>query len=366
MSRRYELGMTLTYASSWGVADAVREFFQNALDEEKANPDNKMSFNYYRENQLLTIGNKNSKLLLSSLLMGYTSKTGNKDLIGEHGEGYKVATVVLMRNGVTVRIYNNEKNEVWESKVVKSRRYNTEIVVFDIKKEILNRKENLVVELDGITEDMYADIVETNLHLQDDIGEYRESEYGKVLLDKRFSGKLFVEGLFICNNGNIQYGYDFKANLVKLDRDRGLIDTFDTRFAIAKIFRALKDKDFLIENMDSPDLMYIKLYLGTADDFAQDVSDGLYKKFVEENGEDSIPVSDHNVYNQYAHMGMKPVLVKPQVEAVINYKPRAYTFGKGMSDRDRKFEEWLARNKTYLSNGAVDEIRELWYDTEGE
>lgn len=39
--RRYELGMALTYAKGWGVSDAVREFFQNALDEQKENPENK-------------------------------------------------------------------------------------------------------------------------------------------------------------------------------------------------------------------------------------------------------------------------------------------------------------------------------------
>ena len=35
--RRFELGMTLDYASDWGITDAVREFFQNAMDEEKMN-----------------------------------------------------------------------------------------------------------------------------------------------------------------------------------------------------------------------------------------------------------------------------------------------------------------------------------------
>src|SRR5699024_5835234 len=144
---------------------------------------------------------------------------------GEHGEGYKVATVVLLRNGVTVRIYNNESNEVWESRVVKSKRYDSDIVCFDIKKEFFNKKDNLVIELSGITPEMYQDIVKKNLWLQEDLGDVKEGEYGTVLLDDRYSGDIFVEGLFVCHKETIKWGYNLKANLVTLDRDRGLVDS---------------------------------------------------------------------------------------------------------------------------------------------
>lgn len=39
--RRFELGMSLDYVSNWTLVDAVREIFQNSLDEEIQNPDNK-------------------------------------------------------------------------------------------------------------------------------------------------------------------------------------------------------------------------------------------------------------------------------------------------------------------------------------
>lgn len=85
--RRFELGMSLDYASSWGVAEGVREFFQNALDEEKENPENKMSFFYNVEEGTISISNAKSKLTPKSLLMGSSTKRGNANLIGEHGEG---------------------------------------------------------------------------------------------------------------------------------------------------------------------------------------------------------------------------------------------------------------------------------------
>src|SRR5699024_4879916 len=156
----------------------------------------------------ISISNAKSKLTPKSLLMGSSTKRGNANLIGEHGEGYKVATVVLLRNGVTVRIYNNESNEVWESRIVRSKRYESDIVCFDIRKEIFNKKDNLVVELSGITPEMYEDIVKKNLWLQNSVGEERRGDYGSVLLDKRYSGDLFVEGLFVCHNPNIRWGYN--------------------------------------------------------------------------------------------------------------------------------------------------------------
>ena len=77
---RFELGMSVNYAKAWNVEDAVREFFQNAIDEEKENPENKMSFNYDKENQILTIGNKKSVLTPKTLLLGVSSKEGKSDL----------------------------------------------------------------------------------------------------------------------------------------------------------------------------------------------------------------------------------------------------------------------------------------------
>ena len=104
--RRYELGMSLDYCSDWGVPDAVREFFQTALDEQTANPENKMSFEY-KDNKLY-IGNRLSKLNAESLLLGVSSKRGNDNLIGtgfhisHHMYGDFVLLLCLRQRGVPV------------------------------------------------------------------------------------------------------------------------------------------------------------------------------------------------------------------------------------------------------------------------
>lgn len=188
----------------WGVSDAVREFFQNALDEQKENPENKMYWEYNQETKTLIIANKHSKLSPASLLMGSSSKEGKNELIGEHGEGYKVATIVLLREGKTVKIYNNTVNEVWTSRVVRSRRYGADIGCFDISKDFFNKEYDLVVKIEGITEDDWAKIVDSNLHLQDNIGETISADDATILLEDKYSGKIYVEGLYVCTKSFLQ------------------------------------------------------------------------------------------------------------------------------------------------------------------
>lgn len=357
--RRFELGMNINYAKDWTVVDAVREFYQNAFDEERENPENTMDFNYDESTQIITVSNKKSKLTPKTLLLGESSKRGKSGLIGQHGEGYKVATVVLMRNGITVKIYNNENKEVWTSNIVKSRRYDAEIVVYDIEKKIFNKDSNLVIELIGITPKMYKNIVKSNLHLQNNIGETKEGGKGRVLLDPKYSGCIFVEGLYVCHKDLIKWGYDFSADVVSLDRDRGLVDTINIKFVIAKLVMSLNDNEFIAKNIDNPDIQYINVYIYGGSGF--DLSERVYNDFVEKYGRDAIPVSSDGEYNLRASMGMKPVMVSSNIKDIIDYNDRVYEpILTSKTSTDDKFEEWLKESEEYLPSRLYLDIIKLW------
>lgn len=355
---RFELGMTLNYAGAWGITEAVREFFQNAIDEEHANPENKMYFGW--KDDVLTIANKRSSLPLSSLLLGSTSKEGDDNLIGKHGEGYKVATVVLERNGIHVKIYNNEAKEVWTSRIIKSRKYGTDIVGFDVEKKPFKKDYDLVIELEGITEEMYNSIVESNLHLQEDIGEVLTGEFGRVLLDEKYKGKIFVEGLYVCTKDYLGYGYDFKASLIKLDRDRALIDSFDLMYAIAKLVVSTKNIDFIRKNIKKADFNYISAYLSKYDDFDKKLSDAIYEDFVAEYGDLAYPVSTSDEYNSLKEMGANPVMVDSKIKDAIDLVQRDYHIPEFSSEVDKKFSKWLTEAHKWLSDYLYEEIINLW------
>lgn len=351
--RRYELGMSLDYCQDWGVTEAVREIFQNALDEETVNPENKMYFEY-KDNKLY-IGNKLSKLDAQTLLLGVSSKRDNENLIGTHGEGYKVATIVLARNNVSVTIYNNER-EVWHSRVIRSRRYNTDICVFDIEKKIFKQENNLLFVLDGITEEMYLGIVEKNLNLQKDIGETRTSEYGRVLLDNRFKGKIFVSGLYVCTREQFELGYDFKPNMVKLDRDRGLIDSFDLNFATSKLLAGVDDADFLFEIVETHDAQFLSTYMfGGA---KNELGLKLYDDYSDRYGDDFIPVITTSQYNEVREAGGNAVLVSNSIATIL--KPFTKEHEKNITDLDSRYKIWRSSVAVYLTSDKLKEIDELW------
>lgn len=326
--KRFDLGMSINYCPTWGVVESVREFFQNAHDEEIVNPENKMYFGYDKDSKTLRIGNKNGRLTTNTLLLGQSSKRDSSETIGQHGEGYKVATVVLLRNGKTVKVYNRADKEVWTAKTVKSRRYQADVVVFDIEKVSIFKSvpdHDLIFEISGIDEDEYNAIVDSNLFLQDlrEGEDYITSNPGyplttrmcKVLTDEKHAGKLFVGGLYVTTSKYAKYGYDFAPGLVKLDRDRGFIDGIDLQFLTAKVISATGDTELINESKNFWDGSYFKYYLSSYKSVFDNSSyaemfDKSYQEFLDENGEDAIPVQTTDDFNRLSRSGFNPVLVE--------------------------------------------------------
>lgn len=326
--KRFDLGMSINYCPTWGVVESVREFFQNAHDEEIVNPENKMYFGYDKDSKTLRIGNKNGRLTTNTLLLGQSSKRDSSETIGQHGEGYKVATVVLLRNGKTVKVCNRADKEVWTAKTVKSRRYQADVVVFDIEKVSIFKSvpdHDLIFEISGIDEDEYNAIVDSNLFLQDlrEGEDYITSNPGyplttrmcKVLTDEKHAGKLFVGGLYVTTSKYAKYGYDFAPGLVKLDRDRGFIDGIDLQFLTAKVISATGDTELINEAKNFWDGSYFKYYLSNYKSVFDNSSyaemfDKSYQEFLDENGEDAIPVQTTDDFNRLSRNGFNPVLVE--------------------------------------------------------
>ena len=137
---KIELTIAPNYVPNWTLVDAIRELFQNALDQQKQNNENEASWNYDDDTGVLTISNATSKLTAASLLLGQTTKADDKSTIGQFGEGYKIATLVLLREGQNVVFYNYGAREIWRPRFVKSRRFGTDILTFFIEKKAVWEK----------------------------------------------------------------------------------------------------------------------------------------------------------------------------------------------------------------------------------
>lgn len=326
--KRFDLGMSLSYCPDWGVVESVREFFQNARDAEVVNPENKMYFGYDNDTQTLYIGNKDGNLTTNTLLLGMSNKRTNEDTIGKHGEGYKVATVVLTRLGKKVSIYNRKARETWRAKVIHSRRYQADVVVYDIEKDFIFKKlpnVDLVFEVQGITEDEYNNIVKSNLYLQDiSEADYVKSTKGRVLTNKEQSGRLYVGGLFVTTSRRAKLGYDFEPSQVQLDRDRGFIDNLDLQFLCGKTLSETKNEKLIASAKDEWDGEYIRLFASRVRDDVKNICEAEYTQFKKEHGETAIPVTSTERFNKLKANGYNAVMVTDNKNYYIKNAP-SYT-----------------------------------------
>lgn len=315
---RYELSLSTSYVPAWGVAEGVRELIQNAIDEETLNPEHKMEVSY--EGDTLYISNRGASLDIRTLLFGTSSKQSDNRMIGKHGEGYKVALLVLLRSGLDVTIYNLSDNTIWRPKLIKSKKYKGETVlvvdtqIADLMQQLKMQRDNasLYFKIERVTEEDYAQIMTNTLQLQ---GEYEhiDSGVGEVLIEEQHKGKIFVKGLYIFEHEKLAYGYNFRPEDVQLDRDRKLIGDYNLIWACSRVLaRVHMDdaRDFIINATHLYEGEYIDYYLQyERADNIRNLADEMSDEFFAKHGSKAIAVDNQNDFNKYLAKGLKPIMV---------------------------------------------------------
>lgn len=311
---KIELTLAPNYVPTWALVDAIRELFQNALDQQKQNNENEASWNYDDVTGVLTIGNATSKLTAASLLLGQTTKADDKSTIGQFGEGYKIATLVLLREGKNVVFYNYGAREIWRPRFVKSRRFGTDILTFFIEKKAVWEKvpsADLVIAIDGISADEYYDqIVPSNLHLRSDFEVIEETDFGDII---NLPGKVFVNGLYVCDYEPYTYGYNFKPEHIRLDRDRKMVSDFDLRWMASNMWSTCKDTDKVLEMIaeDKADVAFLDSV-----SYTSSWRDLAAEKFKSVYGPEAIPVTSQEEMDSVP-AGYKGIVVSHSYSALI-------------------------------------------------
>lgn len=216
-SRTYELPIARSYVRHWGMAEAVREIIQNAIDSESP-------FEYEFAGDALTVRSRFATLPASTLLLGATSKADAVDKIGSFGEGYKIALLVLTRAGYQVRVLNGDR--VWTPSFQHSRQFDAEVLCIE-DTAAPAKTEGIAFEVSGLSPDDVAQVRESCLHMQSDLGEVMSTSYGRILRAR--PGRLYVGGLFVCKT-ELKFGYDIKPEHLALERDRQTVSNFDLQW----------------------------------------------------------------------------------------------------------------------------------------
>ncbi len=288
--KRIELTISTDYVQHWGVNEALRELFQNAIDA-----GDYMSKYDDHDNELM-IMNTGIDLSIDTLLLGNSSKRDDEDSIGQFGEGYKLAMLVLTRAGLDVEVRTG--NQVWNTSIEKSDVFDQDVLVVKVKKS-LAFQDYCAFYVDGLTPAMYDEYKQYNLHLH----MYRSvvTKYGEILTSEEHKGMVFVNGLFVTmlpEDLTHTFGYSIKSKYLELTRDRAVPDRFELLWHISQMVReSLEEhqeiwKDvfdtLLSDGSTLPDIMY--LTGNKAFSSNSYFLDALWERFEEEN-DGKFPVS---------------------------------------------------------------------------
>lgn len=355
--QKFEITVSPNYVANWTIVDAIRELLQNAIDAEKQR--HLMSVTYDAAAKELSIHSVGARLDISSLLLGSTSKADDAESIGQFGEGYKIATLVLLRNDKPVIFSNGLAKETWRPRFIKSRRFGCNVLGFFVEKWGLKPQAStgeLVVTIQNISQQEYDEqIVPSALLLRNDWSVVAHSDLGDVL---DIPGAVFVNGLFVRSHQPYKYGYNFKPQYLKLDRDRKLVSDFDLEWLASKMWVATKDTDTILSLIKSNAADTRYLHSNTYNNI--ELYNAAWQDFIDSYGSNAVPVTTQEelekLNNKY-----RPVLVAPAYYELITHSSQyiAPDVDSESIALSTKLCNWFEANVFDISAEAKEEFYDL-------
>lgn len=310
---RIELSIKTTYLPGWRTKEGIRELLQNAKDAE-------MEFSapmkILHNGKGLRISNEGAILPHEALLMGHTTKLDNPNMIGQFGEGLKIAALCLTRAGHTIKIFSG--NEIWKPILIRSTSFQAEVLAFDISKG--KDCGGVIVEVGQIPLSEWTDMRNNFLFLMDKIDSVKVQGYGDILLDPVMRGKLYVKGIFVQNEPRFNFGYNLHN--APTDRDRKVISQYDLNWRLATIWsRAVSGRPDLIpklyDMMAAEAIDTLSLSASYVLDMSQDAKDGLVKIFQDTFGTNAVPVANIMESKDIGHLGRTGIVLAPGLAAAL-------------------------------------------------
>lgn len=312
---KLELSIKASYLPNWGVYEGVRELLQNGVDAET---ELRARLDVRHRGTKLLVENEGAVLPHEALLMGHTTKLDRADLRGKFGEGLKLGVLALVRAGVQVKIRSG--SEVWVPSVQRSDKFKADVLVFDIQTGRKDRN-RVVVEIDGVDQETWNLMRDCFLFLDKKPADDRvRTTYGSLLLDDKFTGKLYAKGIFVQNDADFTYGYDLDD--VEIDRDRKMVSKWDLRWRVNRIWNeALRQRPDLIRSFNLL-LDHQKGDVAGFDEYGartldKEICQQVADSFVERHGSDAVPVANLGESEDLEHLGRKGVVVGQELRSVL-------------------------------------------------
>lgn len=318
----FVLTMNPKYVPSWGKWEAFREIMQNVIDRQTEYSPAEMIFSYNPNKQRIIVGNKLTRLEKKTLILGETTKANNNLLIGQYGEGYKLALLVFLRMGIRVRI--RDCNEIWIPSIKFSEKFDTDLLTITVMPA--EQSDNLIFEIDGVTLEDY-ELFKKNCLIISPPAEKISTSLGDILTEDKFRSKLFVGGLFICDfaeSEKIRYGYNMLPGMMELDRDRKKVGTFNLLWQLGLMYGDLDSTYanfvFRLKQEEWRDIDYYDTHsFNRSKPLYNELCSLHYSEFIAKYGVHAIAVQSEEEANfvkeKYNHL--RPIVLKEKVYKFI-------------------------------------------------
>ncbi len=227
---------------------------------------------YEKESGKVVLANSCVQLKPDILQLGQTSKQGESQLAGCHGEGLKLAAMVMSRENYRVSIETN--NSHWDFSLADSSRFRC--IISPSEEDIPKRKPRPGREMALLRSRIWRDVsvfigplrepVSQGVSLEQfkkwlgvtfEIRGYSypesviETNDGSLIMDPRYRGKVFLKGLLLpacaLETRSFQFGYNFLHGEVNRDRQR-LVSRYQEADLVRKIWESAiqKNKDWTL------------------------------------------------------------------------------------------------------------------------
>jgi len=316
MSNTVHLTISRDYVVKWGVWEALRELIQNALDTKKY----KIT---YTENEI-TIKTFAGALDRRNLLLGISSKRGDESTIGTYGEGFKLAMLVLLREGKSISVKNGK--DLWTPHFSHHPELHHECLALSIFDGAVDGDaETVTFTVGNLSKTDIEEIQSKTLHnFNMNIIEAEHDGSFCWATPRGQDSKLYVGSLYVCDLGKkYKLSYNFAPNVLHLDRDRQSVSDFYLSLEATRMIAMAGNYDLLAELAedgadDVSDYYEVKSsYHSGSETMSPTILDVVSENFTKSHGLNAYPINANmnEVQKRVQTMkavdaGLTPVVVK--------------------------------------------------------
>jgi hypothetical protein len=307
---QYKTNYTRGCFSHWSISKSISEMTSNFLDSEGAR-------SFEIGENFIELTNKNIKVSNKMLLSGLSDKRGDDSKRGQFGLGFCQSIVVLTDLDIKVTVLNN--NILWQPSFQHCNQFDADIMV--INESPCDNGSDFTVLIEGLSPEDIDEVKQRCLVFQDREVLY-STQYGDVIanLEDEEGGEVFCGDMYVCQNKNFKYSYNFKPKGIKLSQDRDAVSQWDLQQLTAKLIIATKDDSFIKEAIKSnkADTEYVNSGWAESSATSDNLDDSFADDFLSEHGA-KLVTSSYSDHQANEKAGNKSVYINnPRIVMAIS------------------------------------------------